>query len=224
MIRHDYILRMIEEFIQSMARIGTLKEKEHWEEAGLTLEEQFQRLVRADATTARILSDTELVARLMEGSSTQLTRHKTFMLATLFNEAGDVALGQDKGTAARAFYLKGLHLLLLTLLERDAGEVPEFVPAIEAFLCTLGDEPLPIQTSALLMQFYEETGQYGRLEDALFALLDLEPDNPDFLALGMAMYRRLQSQNDAALDAGELPRSEVEAGLAELERRRAAIT
>ena len=110
---------MIEEFIQSVAQIGTLKENENWEEAGLTLEEQFQRLVRTDATTARILSETELVSRLMEGSSTHLTRHKTFMLATLFKQAGDVAFGRGRQVAARAFYLKGLHLILLTLREKE---------------------------------------------------------------------------------------------------------
>lgn len=224
MIRHDYILKMIEEFIQSMARIGTLKENEHWEEAGLTLEEQFQRLVRTDATTARILSETELVSRLMEGASTQLTRHKTFMLATLFKQAGDVAFGRGQPGAARAFYLKGLHLLLLTLREREPGEVPEFVPAIEAFLKTLEGEPLPVQTSALLMQFYEQSGQFAHLEDTLFSLLDLEPDNVDFLNLGVEVYRRLQSQSDEALEAGGLPREEVASGLAELLERQARVT
>ena len=36
MIRRDYILWMIEEFIQELARINSLKEGRHWSEASDT--------------------------------------------------------------------------------------------------------------------------------------------------------------------------------------------
>ena len=47
MIRRDYILRMIEEFLQLLARLKSLKQEHRWEEAAGTLDEQFHRLVGA---------------------------------------------------------------------------------------------------------------------------------------------------------------------------------
>ena len=43
MIRRDYILRMIEEFIQALARIDEQKQGRRWQEAAATLDEQFNR-------------------------------------------------------------------------------------------------------------------------------------------------------------------------------------
>ena len=42
MIRRDYILRMIEEFIQVLSRINALKKGLKWDEAERLLEKEFQ--------------------------------------------------------------------------------------------------------------------------------------------------------------------------------------
>jgi hypothetical protein len=44
-IRRDYILRMIEEFVQALARINALKKDRRWQEAAGVLDEEFQRLM-----------------------------------------------------------------------------------------------------------------------------------------------------------------------------------
>jgi hypothetical protein len=43
-IRRDYILRMIEEFVQALARISALKKDRLWQEAAGVVDEEFQRL------------------------------------------------------------------------------------------------------------------------------------------------------------------------------------
>ena len=45
MIRRDYILRMIEEFMQALSRIRSLKQDQHWQEAAGALDEEFNRLI-----------------------------------------------------------------------------------------------------------------------------------------------------------------------------------
>ena len=72
------------------------------------------------------------------------------------------------------------------------------------------------------MQYYEYLGEFGRAEDALFAMLEQEPANPALIDFGLAFYERLRRQTDASLEAGNLPRAEVEAGLAELGQRKMA--
>jgi hypothetical protein len=58
----------------------------------------------------------------------------------------------------------------------------------------------------------------------LFAILDQEPDNPNVLDLGIAFFRRLEKRSDRILEEGELPRPELEAGLKELQGRRAGLS
>jgi len=75
----------------------------------------------------------------------------------------------------------------------------------------------------MLMQHYERSGQFAKAEDALFAMLEDEPRHPRILEFGIAFYQRLEGRSDASLDAGELPRPEVEAGLTELRERKSAL-
>jgi hypothetical protein len=73
------------------------------------------------------------------------------------------------------------------------------------------------------MQHYERVGSLGKAEDALFSMLEAGPNEPTFLDFGIAFYQRLACQSDSSLSSGNLSRAEVNAGLADLERRRRAL-
>jgi len=176
MMRRDYLLQMIQEFAQALARISSLKKGQRWNEAGEALDAEFQRLVGAGPQAVARFSDMELLARLVEGESTQVVRDKTLILATLLTEAGDVAVAQDRMEESRECYLKALHLLLDILARGEVSEYPEFVPKVEMLKEALKEAPLPAGTHARLMQHYERAGEFARAEDALFALLEAEPD------------------------------------------------
>ena len=221
MIRRDYILRMIEQFMQVLSKIRALRKDQLWSEAAAILDEEFQRLVGEGARAVAGLSQTELIARLIRGEPTQVVHTKTLLLVTLLQEAGDLAALQERSEESRACYLKGLHLLLYSLAAGEVHEMPEFVPRIEVFVNCLKESPLPLETSALLMQHYERAGEFAKAEDALFAMLEAEPKNPRLLEFGIDFYRRLELQSDASLANGNLPRAEVEAGLADLSAREA---
>ena len=70
----------------------------------------------------------------------------------------------------------------------------------------------------MLMRHYERIGEFARAEDALFAWWTAEPANVELLDFGAAFYQRLLGLKDDTLAAGNLPRAEVQAGLAELDR------
>ncbi|PWU19239.1 MAG: hypothetical protein C5B50_07015 [Verrucomicrobia bacterium] len=220
MIRRDYILRMIEEFFQMLSRLNAQKKGELWQDAAGTLDEEFQRLVGTGAEGVARLSGTELLAQLVEAGPTHLVQTKALMLATLLKETGDVAAASGQAEQSRACYLKGLHLLLDTFGRGEVTDCPEFVPQVEAFVLALAEAPLPLSTHARLMEHYERDGEFGKAEDALFAMLETEPDNPDLLNFGIAFYERLAAHADTALAEGNLPRAEVEAGLRQLRDRK----
>ena len=220
MIRRDYILRMIEEFIQALARINSLKQGRRWTEAAEALDDEFKRLVGEGAPAVARLSETDLLARLSQDGPTQIVREKTLLLTTLLKEAGDVATAEARTEQGRECYLKALHLLLDVLGREDAFEFPEFVPKVELLKQTLLGTLLPMHTHAMLMQHYEHTGEFAMAEDELFAMLDAEPDNERLIEFGCAFYRRLLEQGDTALNEANLPRGEVEEGLKELQARK----
>src|SRR4051812_22969425 len=223
MIRRDYILRMIEEFMQALSRIRSLKKDQHWQQAAVALDEEFNRLIAQAAEAVARLTETELLASLIRGEPTQAVHTKMLMLTTLLKEAGDLASAQAQFETSRASYLKGLNLLLRAMSNADADELPEFVPKIEVFAAALEDSPLPLDTQALLMQHFERSCEFAKAEDALFIILEAEPNDPQVLSFGISFYERLRTESDDKLIAGNLPRAEVEAGLDELRDRRDAI-
>jgi len=223
MIRRDYILRMIEEFMQALNRIRSLKKDQHLQEAAGALDEEFNRLIGGGAKAVARLTETELLARLIRGEPTQVVHTKTLMITTLLMQAGDLASAQGEPEASRACYLKGMNLLLHSLSNADADALPAFVPKVEVFATALQDSPLPLDTLALLMQHLERTRQFAKAEDALFVMPDAEPEDPRVLEFGIRFYERLRSRPDDSLTAGNLPRTEVEAGLAEFRDRKAAL-
>lgn len=220
MIRRDYIIRMIEEFAEALARIRALRGKGQHGEALTLTEVEFKRITGIDSGALLKLSETELLARLIESEPLHAVREKLFFLTTLLKEAGDIAAVEDRVGESRACYLKGLHLLLNSLARSDAYEQPEFVPKVELFVNALDD--MPMQTQAMLMEHYERTGQFAKAEDALFAILDEDVSNEYALSFGILFYERLLGHSDTQLEEGNLPRAEVEAGLQELRGKRAA--
>ncbi len=223
MIRRDYILRMIEDFFQVLSRINALKKGQLWQEADDVIDTECKRLAGAGAQAVSQMSETELLAKIIQGEPTQVVHYKARLLTTLLSQAGEVAIAQNRLEEGRACYLKGLNLLLATLAESEASELPDFVPTVEAFVLALQDAPLPLRTQAGLMQHYERIGAFGKAEDAFYAMLEAGPSEPKLLDFGIAFYERLAGQSDASLSAGNLSRSELNAGLAELERRKATL-
>jgi hypothetical protein len=216
MIRRDYILRMLAEFFEVLSRIRSLRKGQKWHEAALLTDQELERLLHGDAKSIVSLSETELLARLIAGETTLAVREKTLVLVTLLKEAGDVAAAQSAPDEGRSYYLKGLHLLLWVLAREEASDFPEFVPQVEVFLGSLGVFPLPISTQAMLMQHYERVGEFGKAEDILFSMIEAQPGSPDLLDFAVRFYERLQIQSNDALAAGNLPRAELEAGLAQV--------
>jgi tetratricopeptide (TPR) repeat protein len=220
MIRRDYILRMIEECIRALTGIASFKQAQRWDKASEALDAEFKKLIGNDTQAIARLSETELLARLMQDGPTHALRDKTLILTTLLKEAGDVAAAENRNEDSRECYLKALHLLLDTLARGEVFECPEFVPKIEMLREALAAAPLPARTNALLMQHYERTGEFAKAEDAFHALLDTESGNDAIVEFGITFYQRLLEQSDTALTEANLPRVEVEEGLKEIQARR----
>ncbi len=225
MIRRDYILRMIQDFMAILARLNSLKQDQLWGQADALLDEEFKRLTGSGSRAVASLTETELLARIISTEPTIVVREKTLILTRLLKEAGDVAAAQSHQEESRSCYLKGLHLLLQTMATGESADWPDFAPRVESFLLELERlGPLPLATLAMLMQHYELLGEYGRAEDMLFTMLDSDEANPAVAQLGETFYERMRHKSDATLQSGNLPRAELKGGLEEFRRRSGAAT
>ena len=218
MLRRDYILRMIEEWGAMLRRTRKQIDAGEHPAAGEELDKAFLDLVGTGAEAVSRLSETELLARLTMEGPTHVVREKTLILVALLQQAGEVHTAAGREAQGQECWVKALDLLLTLQLQDADFELPEFVPKIDLLRDQLSGVALPLQTLAALWRHYERIGAYARAEDALAELLEAEPANPDLIVEAKAFYQRLLRQSDSTLEAGNLPRPEVEAGLAGLPR------
>ncbi|MGH2509758.1 MAG: DUF6483 family protein, partial [Ktedonobacteraceae bacterium] len=121
-------------------------------------------------------------------------------------------------------YLKACNLFLEVLYKRNHSKEIEKITEIEELLDKLEDFEIPLRTQQLLFWYFDYTGQYGKAEEMLFDMLESEAeedfedveDAPSLLEKGEAFYASLVGKSDEALAAGNLPRTEISAGLARL--------
>jgi hypothetical protein len=116
-------------------------------------------------------------------------------------------------------YQKALFVLLDALLRDPEYALPDGLPTVEELTTLLHGQTLGVGTQSLLLQYYEQHGAFAKAEDILFAMLDDTPESPVVAEVGRAFYTRLQTQSDAALAAGNLPRDEVDASQRAFEAR-----
>ncbi|HXC37127.1 MAG TPA: DUF6483 family protein [Candidatus Acidoferrales bacterium] len=220
MIRRDYLLRQLEQFVVVLEKLAGLGKAGKWDEASSVAGSQFKALAGAEPAELLAMSDTDLIAHLSEGNTSYGIHERFSMVARLFKENGDILRAQGRIEESHACYLKGLHLLLDAIADDPTAPRPDFLPTVEAFVIGLHDSSLNLETNAMLMRHYEQLREYAKAEDSLFNMLDAEPGNVELLDFGIRFYERLLRTDDEALELGNLPRAEVEAGLVELNGRK----
>ena len=212
MFESDFILRLVQQLTQALARIlgrRAAGEEDQLEEEldeftrtgfGMSLEllasmrddELFQLIVRdhhADyerlALLARILYERSQSTRAACVGEPAWSRKALRILA---------ALGESGHTEAQTEHRQAFRVLLAA---HDTG-----APAMSV----LHD----------LWLGYEAVGDFARAEDKLYALVATAPE--DYVDAGQAFYQRLLTRDDDTLENGGLPRDEVQEGLERWQR------
>jgi len=199
-----------------LTRIRTQLNEHQNEEAGKGLDDAFLKLTGAGPDAISKMSETELLAKLTMDGPTNAVREKIYIVVGLLQEAARLHTAEGREDDGSHCLVKALNLLMMVQLENDDLDVPQFVPTIDGLRDQLIETPLPSLTLATLWRHYERIGAYARAEDALFDLLEAEPDNDALRGEAKIFYERLLRQSDRVLEDGNLPRAEVRNGLAEI--------
>jgi hypothetical protein len=208
MIRRDYILRMVAELVQVLARVVSLKSRQEYEQALREINAALRELRdgTTDAPDELSLADWIALCRKHEQAASGLL----VAVADLLREQGDVLAAQEKPDAAARSRALALGLFLEALLNGETFVTAELLAKVEALFTQVRETLSDPEVWRRLVGYFEARGRFGQAEDALFSWQ--AAGDPQATTAGLAFYQRLTGLNDEALERGELPRAELEQG------------
>jgi hypothetical protein len=220
MVERDYILRLIKQMTEALAIVFKLERGGDPHEALRVVDQTYQQLLGLDAATISSLPPEALLALIRSsGAGYQGERaiaERLTVLANLLQAEGDIyqTLNQADNSATRRLKALDIQLAILT------GEDPtseRAASSVATLLERLDEYELPPRTKQLLWQHFEQLGDFARAENWMYEALEDEHAPVGILEQSIEFYQRLLERDDADLILGNLPRSEVEAGLQQLE-------
>jgi tetratricopeptide (TPR) repeat protein len=217
--QRDYLMRQIELAAQALARILVAARGGHRGEALALFDEAYKPLVGVSGRVVASLDEEQLLTLLTSGSAPD-PRRVSVAIELLVTEA-DLLAEEGEQKPAAAHYRRALGLT--AYLASHLGRLPDGDLA-GRLADRAGTLALTPAQRLHLARLYEALGRYGDAEDALFEVLDDDPDHAAAVDHGIAFYQRLLAKGDAELQAGNLPRDEVRGALTDLLRRQVQPT
>jgi len=208
MIRRDYILRMVAEMVQVLARVISLKSRQEYEQALQEINAALRGLRDDSDDPARELSLTDWIALCRKHE--QAASGLMVAVADLLKEQGDVLTAQGKPDASTRSRALALGLFLEALLNAETFVTAELLAKVEDLFAQVHTTLSDSEVWRRLVRYFEARGRFAHAEDALFAWQ--ATGDPSAVNEGPAFYERLASQTDDALERGDLPRVELEQG------------
>jgi len=157
MTQKDYILRIAEDVGRALAQIIYHQEIRDYQGALSLIDELFKQTVGAGSGFIHAISEETLLAMLSILGI--LNIEKALLIATLLKAEGDIYEDQGNPDAAYDSYLKSLNLFLEILLRDDNLHDLRVFPQVKDLLGKLEEYELPLNTSRLLSQYYEQIGE-----------------------------------------------------------------
>jgi hypothetical protein len=209
-------MRLIQQLGVALGQIIFRKGREEYDEAEAIISRTAQSLLGFDMALLRRLSDEGIISMLRRPDSAEVGAF--IVAAELLREQGDIDEARGGEDAGYDCYHKALSLFLEACLGAPDQCGSEYAAKIAYLTGKLAPYPLPPTLRRKLFAYYDETADYARAENVIHHML--EDGDPIAWERGVAFYRRLQGKSDAELEAGGLPRDEMEDGLAAFEEMR----
>jgi hypothetical protein len=204
-LKDDLIQRTIEQLddtLREAVRLGAGA----YEAAILEIDAMYKRHLGGTRQLVHSLASEQLLEIL--SSAGPLDHEKTYLIASLLRAEAELIETQQLAARLRC---KALDLFLEAevaglSLEGGTARIGELQSA-------LAGRDLPAATLWRLFDFQKLQERYAGAEDVLFELLERFGSTADLIQRGRAFYQELLGLSDEVLEAGGLPRDEVEEGL-----------
>lgn len=208
MFERDYIMRLVQQVVQALARMKALRKEGRLEDADQELINTGEALLGARPEVFLAMPEEEVVGLFT--SAGQLDVGKAAVLARLWAEQAELLFELGKPGAALSRRLRALGLW--TQLE-ERGATQALLPHVEcrhAVVSALAAHE-PLADIALSLHRHEcALGNFANAEDKLYQARAL---GAVCYEIGLLFYERLGALDDATLLHGNLPRDEVQSGV-----------
>lgn len=210
-------MRLVEQLTAVIAQVAKLGNEEEYQDALDTTDGALRQLTGLGTDAWLSMETDDILANLSMREDLGGVETAVFMVGIFYQE-GEIRALQDDNDGADFRFLKALQLQLAILNSHPDMPMPEVVPSVPAMQARLAENEvlLPAKTNQALLTYYEIMGDYSTAEDVLYEWLDAEPSSSEAIEAGVAFYESLLLKPDEELEAGNLPRDEVETGLEDL--------
>ncbi len=215
MIRQDYLMRLLDQLAQALARVLSLRDNNTPEEALDFLRRESERLIGIEGGLLEVLPPDALRKMTASAEHAIVAARVLEEIALIREEQGQPHEATAAAVKAFALYAAVVHIDPTAADEAYRKRITAFGDAC----AERGPTPAELRD---LMRGYEALGAFARAEDALFALLDSVESPQDYLSEGLDFYERLSEKSDEELAQGGLPRSEIPDGIEELQEKTGA--
>lgn len=217
MIRNDYIMRLIEQLVQVLAKIVFNKKAGNLADAETDLENAFNNIVGLNSQLIDSLSSQDIITLLNINKDKQAAAVKSLFTAKLLKEKAELNSLSKKNSNQELDYHKILGLYIYGILNNDNTEIDMsiYFDDVEELAKIINNE-LTHETRFELFRVYDISGRYDKAENELFRLK--ESGFPDILTAGISFYTKLENTSDEILLKGNFSREEVSAGLKALKQ------
>ena len=220
MVERDYILRLIKQMTQALAIVFKLERGGDYLEALRVIDSTYQQLLGLDAATISTLPAETLLGLIRSSGvgyqGQKAVAERLTVLANLLQAEGDIyqGLGKESDSALRRLKALDVQLAILTTEDPTSSRASD---AVHTLLDHLTEYELSVRTKLQLWKHFEQFGDFARAEDWMYEAMEDEFAPADISQRAVSFYHRLLDQSDFDLVHGNLPRAEVEAGLAQIE-------
>lgn len=174
----DYLMKMIKEFTNAIAKIAGLKAENKIEESQEVLSETLKHFTDLDMKVIEALPYDILIHKI--GGNT-VNSEKYLMLSELLVQQAEIYEIRGEKSRANNLLAKSLNIMLNILLNDNNPISESNVVKVNEVVDKLGWYNLPNESELLLFQYYESTQSYAKAEDVLFHLLKSDENNKDIL-------------------------------------------
>ncbi|NBC16041.1 MAG: hypothetical protein GVY18_01855 [Bacteroidetes bacterium] len=215
MFRQDVLMRQVQQLTQALAQVIFRVRQREFDEALQMIQQAGQEALGLDLTAAHTLHADDVAEALDVESDPGI--EQAHLVAELLYWQGRSFEEQDADGLAELAD-RSYALALRTYLDTppDALDLHhgEYVDALRRRVDLTA---LPDDVQRTLVRYLEALGRFAAAEDVLFELA--EAPSPAVRDAGLAFYDRLLALPDDRLDAGGLPRAEVQEGRAAFQAR-----
>ena len=214
MLRKDYLLRQMEMLSALVARLLHMRQKGDESGAVHEIDQTYRDLFGLEPRLISLLPTDFILSRIRSGE--YLDADQGFTLAIILREDAANYLVQGDSNEHYQRLIRSLKVFLSIGLEHNLAPEQLALYDLDGVLAQLADYDLPADLLYDLFHFYEDEGEYAQADNELHELLSSSDHNTTVIDEGISYYEWLLTLDDKELEAGNLPREEVEESLTEL--------